>query len=217
VLGDKSMTEHADIEAISAHIERRIGRIHMVFHEIVSDDLHIDIHHVKSSLFRRFEVLVTSGMSALPMVVPAESNEPRFAEIVALLPKGWPLTKESFSDERNYWPLRLMKTLARLPHEANTWLGFGHTIANAEAEDDMKPYAEGTGLCAAVVLPPSTLGEDFWSMKRKNAAEIFFWAVVPLHLSELKFKLQHGIDPLLDLFDKNKVTDLINPGRSSVV
>jgi hypothetical protein len=54
-------------------------------------------------------------------------------------------------------------------------------------------------------------------MKRKNAAEIFFWAVVPLHLSELKFKLQHGIDPLLDLFDKNKVTDLINPGRSSVV
>lgn len=46
------MTQHADIDAISAHIERHVGRVHMVFHEIVSDELHIDIHHVKSSLFR---------------------------------------------------------------------------------------------------------------------------------------------------------------------
>ena len=32
------MTAYADLSGISAHIERHIGRIHMVFHEIVSDD-----------------------------------------------------------------------------------------------------------------------------------------------------------------------------------
>ena len=211
------MTQHTDIAAIAAHIERHVGRIHKVFHEIVSDDLHIDIHHVKSPMFRRFEVLVTSGMSALPMAVPEESNEPRFAEIVTILPKGWPLTKDAFADERNYWPVRLMKTLARLPHDANTWLGFGHTLANGESESQTKPYAEGTELCATAVLPSSTLGQDFWSMERNNAPEIHFWAAVPLHLAELTFKLENGIDPLLDLFDKNKVTDRIVPERRSVV
>jgi hypothetical protein len=211
------MTHHADLAAISAHIERHVGRVHSVFHEIVSDDLHIDIHHVKSSWLRRFEVLVTSGMSALPMAVPEESNEPRFAEIVAILPKGWPLSMDAFADERNYWPVRLMKTLARLPHIGNTWLGFGHTLANAESESEVKPYADGTQLCAAAVLPSSTLGEDFWCLKRENAPEIFFWAAVPLHLAELQFKMKNGIDPLLDLFDKNKVTDRIIPERPSVV
>ena len=211
------MTEHADIEAISAHIERRIGRVNTVLHEIVSDELHIDIHYVKSSLFRRFEVLVTSGMSALPMAVPAESNEPRFAEMVAVLPKGWPISKEAFADERNYWPIRLMKTLARLPHLGNTWLGYGHTTANGSLGKDVKPYAEGTELCAAAVLPPASLGEDFWCMTRKNAPSIYFWSVVPLHMSELEFKFEHGIDPLLELFDKHGVTDRIDPGRPSVV
>lgn len=211
------MTEHADIEAISAHIERHVGRVQTVFHEIVSDELHIDVHHVKSSLFRRYEVLVTTGMSALPMSVPVDSNEPRFAEIVTILPKGWPVSSEAFVDERNYWPIRLMKTLARLPHQGNTWLGFGHTMANGQVEQDMKPYAEGTGLCAVAILPPSTLGEEFWCMQRPGAPDVFFWAAVPLHRAELKFKLEHGIDPLLDLFDKNGVTDRIAPQRPSVV
>ena len=57
------MTSYADVEAISAHIERHIGHVHMVYHEIVSDDLHIDIHHVKSSMFRRFEVVIHSFLN----------------------------------------------------------------------------------------------------------------------------------------------------------
>jgi hypothetical protein len=211
------MTHHADIQAISDHIERRIGRIQTVFHEIVSDDLHIDVHHVKSSWLRRYEVLVTSGMSALAMKVPADSNEPCFAEIVTVLPRGWPLTYDAFADERNYWPVRLMKTLARLPYLGNTWIGFGHTVANSEAEEDLKPYAPSTNLCAAAILPPSSLGEAAWCLERPDGQNIFFWAAVPLHLAELKFKMEHGIDALLDLFDKHGVTDRIRPERPSVV
>ena len=211
------MTRHADIDAISNHIERHVGPVHTVFHEIVSDDLHIDVHHVKSSLFRRYEVLVTSGMSAFPMAVPEGTNQPRFAEIVTTLPKGWPLTKEAFGDERHYWPVRLMKSLARLPYQANTWLGFGHTIGHGETDDGCKPYAAGTTLCAAAILPPSSLGEEFWCMKREDEEDIYFWAAVPLHPAELEFKLQHGIDPLLDLFDQRGVTDRIDPQRASVI
>ncbi|RYG93976.1 MAG: suppressor of fused domain protein, partial [Alphaproteobacteria bacterium] len=34
------------IEAISAHIEKYVGKIDMVYHEIVSDLVHLDIHMV---------------------------------------------------------------------------------------------------------------------------------------------------------------------------
>ena len=32
-------------------------------------------------------------------------------------------------DEKWYWPIRLLKSLARLPIASDTWLGFGHTMA----------------------------------------------------------------------------------------
>lgn len=205
-----------DLSRISRHIEKNIGPVHTVFHEIISDDLHIDVHHVKSTLLRRYEVLITSGMSARPMSVPEDSTEPRFAEMLVVLPKGWPLGQEAFADERNYWPIRLIKTLARFPHHASTWIGFGHTLANGDSEDTTKPYADNTKLCASIVLPPSSLGEAAWAMKDGDGDEVFFWAAVPLHMSELKFKLTHGVDPLLELFDRHRVTDRVDPRRPTV-
>ena len=32
-------------DEISAHMERRVGRVATVFHALVSDDLHVDVHH----------------------------------------------------------------------------------------------------------------------------------------------------------------------------
>ena len=101
---------------ISRHVCRCVGKIDVVFHEIVSDDLHIDVHHVRSSWRRRFELLVTSGMSERPMSVPDESECP-YAELAILLPRAWPLNEEAFRNEDHYWPIRLLKFLARFPHE----------------------------------------------------------------------------------------------------
>jgi hypothetical protein len=47
------------------------------------------------------------------MAVPDGSAESRFAEVLAVLPKGWPLTVAEFSDERNYWPIRLLELFDR--------------------------------------------------------------------------------------------------------
>src|SRR5690606_27736593 len=74
--------------------------------------------------------LVTSGMSDLPMSVPEDAGCPGFAELMVTLPAGWKLDQASFQDENWYWPVRLLKSLARLPHKHATWLGFGHTVPN---------------------------------------------------------------------------------------
>ena len=42
------------IEEITEHIEQYIVKIEMVYHEILSDTVHIDVHHVKPTENRPF-------------------------------------------------------------------------------------------------------------------------------------------------------------------
>ncbi len=214
-LGNKNRTMpiQAYTQEIAAHVTRHIGPIHTVFNEIESDELHIDVLHVKSSLFRRYEVLVTAGMSALPMAVPKRSDEPRYAEVLAILPKGWPLRLEDFLEERNYWPVRLLKDLARFPVRANTWLGYGHTVAKAEEAEKPLPYEGSPGYCGSVLLPSMTLEQESWMMERADGEQVCFWTAVPLYAAEMQLKRDKGVDALMDLMDEHHVTDRIDPSR----
>jgi hypothetical protein len=205
-------------EGVIEHIEKNIGPIFMTFQEIVSDDLKLDIHHIRSGLlFSRYEIIVTSGMSAKKMTVPEAYADFGFAELMVVLPKGWPISVEAFTDENVYWPIRMLKDIARFAHHNNTWVGFGHTIASGHSEETTVPYAPNTSLCASLIVPSLTVGESAWQYKRRNADTVHFYSAVPLHLSELKFKLENGVDALLDVFDRNKVTDRIDPKRKNVV
>src|SRR5690349_21339971 len=51
------------LEQISDHIERHIGKIETVYHELISDTVHIDVHFVKPWGANPYTRLVTSGMS----------------------------------------------------------------------------------------------------------------------------------------------------------
>ncbi|MGM3262792.1 suppressor of fused domain protein, partial [Klebsiella pneumoniae] len=75
---------YADEESLGAHIERTIGPIEMVYHEVISDLVHVDVHWVKAGPNRPFHALVTTGMSALPMTTPANSGAAERAELIAL-------------------------------------------------------------------------------------------------------------------------------------
>ncbi len=57
-------------ERIGTHIEAYVGSIDGVFHEIASDIVHVDVHHVTPTDQRPYHTLVTSGMSDRPMAAP---------------------------------------------------------------------------------------------------------------------------------------------------
>jgi hypothetical protein len=202
------------LEEISNHIEAHLGKVDFVFHELVSDTVHIDIHIVKPQKSFPFVRLVTSGMSDLPMTIPEDASVPRFAEVMVTLPATWALDQESFQDERWYWPVRLLKELARLPHKHGTWLGFGHTVPNG---DPSEPYAANTKLCGALILPSVTVPDEFHTLRIDEAKEITFFSVVPLYADEMALKLREGVDELLDKFDSAELTDVIDPLRRSVL
>lgn len=194
------------IEAVDAHIAQHIAPVDMVFHEIISPDLHIDVHHVRPDRNRRFHTLVTSGMSERSMSTGEEAAEFRFVELVILLEPNWPIEHSKFGDENVYWPIRLLKTVARFPFEVGTWVGMGHSMAAANPPE---PMASAMELSSAILLPPLRLGESFMYMPRDDGATTYFWTIVPLFSEELALKLEKGTDALMDALDAAGVDDIV--------
>ena len=75
------------IERVDRHIERHVAPTTSVFHEIVSDELHIDVHWVKPGWFRRHHTLVTSGRSELPMNTPEDLFDCPHLSAVGMFPE----------------------------------------------------------------------------------------------------------------------------------
>ena len=189
-----------NINAISDHIAQHVGPVASVFHELISDLVHIDVHMVEPTSKRNFYTLITSGMSEMPMKVPAGHEDARFAELMICLPSGWNLGRKgertdegALKDERNYWPIRYLKMLARLPHEYDTWLGPGHTVPTG---DPPTPYAANTKFCCLMCMPPATVDKEFWKLELSDRV-INFMALWPLYEQEMNFKLSKGLNALL--------------------
>ena len=201
------------LEDISTHVKAHLGPVESVFHEILSDTVHVDVHFVRPTETWPCIRLVTSGMSDLPMSTPDGADVPRHVELMMTLPQDWKLDEESLKDEHWYWPIRLLKTLARLPHKYATWLGWGHTVPNG---DPPEPYADGVGFSGAIVLPSVSVPKDFHVLHIPGKKDISFYAVVPLFETEMNFKLRHGTDALLERLGKKDVSDVVDLSRSDV-
>ncbi len=203
-----------NIEEISDHIEKYIGKIDMVFHELISDQVHIDLHWIKPTAERPFHTLVTSGMSDKPMSAPQEMNDFRYAELCICLPAEWKISNEDFEDENNYWPLRWLKMLSRFPHEYNTWLGYGHTIPNGNPAE---PFTNQTRLNTMLLLPPMLFDEGFHELKITAEKTIYFYALYPLYQEEVDLKMKKGVEGLYEGFEQIGLTDILDINRPNSV
>jgi len=202
------------IEKISDHIEKHIGPVATVYHELVSDLIHNDIHIVEPTPERNCYTLVTSGMSDLAMNAPEEYSDYRYAELLICLPPEWPMDDASWKKEDNYWPVRMLKFLARFPHEYQTWLWSMHTLPNGNPAE---VFANNTKMSGVILLPPVTVSEDFHELVIDEDKTIYFLSTIPLHEDEMDLKLKEGAEALFDGFDKNDISEILIPSRNSIV
>lgn len=201
------------VEIVDNHLDQFFDEDEdiVVFHEIESEIIHRDIYFIKANEVRPFHILLSCGMSALPMKVPQDVESSEFAEVIILLPKEWSLEYESFSDERNYWPIRIMKELMMLPHSDKTWLGFGHTFGH---EDDAE-FAEGIGFNSVMLARSMELSDDFTQIKMGNDKVIDIYTLIPLYQEELAYKKKYGTNDLLERFDKFGVEEIVKIGQKN--
>lgn len=200
-----------DAATIERHIEQRIGKIDRVWHELISDIIHLDVHHVKPTAQRNVHTLVTTGMSDIPMNPPPGAENLGYAELLITLPPEWPIDEDAFRDEKNYWVVRLLKTLARFPHEYETWLWRGHTVPNG---NPAVPYHDSTKFVGSLLAP--AFPPDFVSLKCGPKKTVYFFSVFPIYQEEMDLKLRKGADTLFNLFDKNRITEVIDLKRKNV-
>ena len=200
-----------EMEAVEGHIEQYFGKFENVFHELVSPDIHVDICVVPPSEERDYCTLVTMGMGAHRMNVPEELAEYKLerAELAIALPADRKLDQESMKDERWYWPIRLLKGLARFPIECETWLGCGHTMDNEE------PFAGNTKLCASILIEPQNAEDGSEVCVLPGGEEVNFYQVIPLYEDELNYKLEHDADALLDKMAG--ISFVVNPTRQDAI
>ena len=186
-----------EMEAVEGHIQQYFGKFENVFHELSSPDIHVDICVVPPSGDRDYYTLVTMGMGAHRMNVPEELAEYKLerAELAIALPGNWKLKREDLKNEQWYWPIRLLKALARLPIASDTWLGFGHTMDNEE------DFAKDTKLCAAILTGPQDTEDGSEVCILPSGEEVNFYQVIPLYRDELEYKMEHDADALLDKMD----------------
>lgn len=194
----------------SKDADQYLGEAESVFHEPLSDKVHIDVHVVRPTPNRNYYTLYTTGMSALPMNTPEDAEDYAYAELMICLPPDWPLFEEKLEVSDHYWPIRWLKTMARLPHDYDTWLSWGHTVPNG---DPAIPFSGNTDMCAFIVLPPLETDEDFLTLDMEDGQTVHFYAILPIYLDELEHKLEYGLDALLDRFEEHHVNEILDLTR----
>ncbi len=199
------------VEEIDNHLEDFFSSDEiLVLHEIESEIIHSDIYIIKPNdkIGRDYYILLTCGLSALPMSVPDKDENEEFIELVMLLPKTWILEYKKFEDENNYWPIRLLKELSKLPHKHKTWLGYGHTYGDP-SED---AYSVNNKFVGAIITESITLPEEFLTISFKGKT-IQLYSVIPLYKEELDYKMKNNTKTLMERFEKYNVDEILNINR----
>lgn len=195
-----------EISQIEKHIEEKFGEVTKVFHEIVSDDIHLDILIIPPNEQTDFYKLFTVGMGAKRMNVPKkhEVYQLERAEIGLFLPSDFNIDTIS---EDCFWPAQLLKQVARMPFEQNSWIAHGHTV---EIQIDTVNGNEFQG-CTLLSLNGGI--PEF----HINSKFIHLYLIVPLYKDEINYLLNNNVDDLLDKFDENGITPVVDINRKSVV
>lgn len=212
-----------NIEHIQAHLEPVFGESSSVFHEIISDLIHLDVLVYPPDDRRDYWVYVTSGMGDIRMSLPDDlsARELGRAELMIALPRAWGdkvaklnTDKHDQYSENVFWPISLMKWLARYPHEAGTWFADGHTIPNGP---DAEPYSPESRLNGALIAYSTLLPPDRASLVLPEGDWLNFYGVTLLYPEEMDFKLNKGVDGLAQRFDRAGVSEVVDLNRRSVV
>ncbi|MCC8043695.1 MAG: suppressor of fused domain protein [Oscillospiraceae bacterium] len=225
------------LEEIDAHFEKvfdvKNDSEHRVWHEIISEKVHIDLHLLLPNDSRPFYVVYTTGMSDLPMkfkrpdVTWDYKKTHERAEIFCLLLPDWSIDFERRAPKEElicyWWIFEVIKAAARYPHISGNFIGNGHTL---QYTSENKPFADNTLLCSAIfaVFDDSDFegkyGDDLGYMRTADGAHINLLYIIPLYKEELQFKLDHGAEPLLKRLLGDSVKDFsqitLNSSRKNV-
>jgi hypothetical protein len=219
VVHDDVRAGDAHAQALVQHLTRHLGEPSALLAESMPDELRIDLVVFPPAPGRPFVTLATVGMSALPMHVPSELADRARQELLIGVPADWPGlaggaadVEGALRDEAAYWPIRLVKALARYPRRSSTWISLGHTVPSGARFHADVPCS------TALVGPPLGLPDEVADAPTA-VGRVSYLAVLPITDAEatLATSSERGPDALVGRLAAAGVTIAVDPRRASVV
>ncbi len=199
--------------ALDHHIDRFFDNEDIiVWQDKRNDGLRIDVYHVRPNEDRRYNLLLSYGMSREPMNVPEGAEQFEYGELAIILPEDWDLSAEGLKDFNNYWPILWLKNLARIPKQHNTWLCYGHSVPHGTPSKNIA----NTPFEGVIIMDSVSLYEEFQEMKLGDDS-LFIYTVIPVFPDEMEYKIKNGVDALRDSFAEAGIIDIVDVNRSSSV
>lgn len=149
--------------------------------------------------------MLTMGMGAHIMDIPEELSVEEYgrAELLICLPPDWKVGENS---EEWFWPISLLKNLARLPINCDTWLGWGHSV------DNQRPFADNTELAGSLLIYPENVDDGAETCVLPNGDTVNFFEILPLYCEEMNFKIDNDTKSLLEkMQDVSHIVDIDRP------
>ena len=197
-------SEH-DMSAYEKMLEKKVGPVSSVNHELVSPDLHIDVLHLSPTAERDYYTLITMGMGVYKMPVPAPYGRMNRAEIAIKVPRDW---KVGSLDEPWAWPSGIIRTIARETYATNSWIGIWHDI------DFAMPLAAGVGFCGLLL---DIFDENIEPFTLQCGDQVLLYQAIPLYRSEIDYKIANGAEALLSRMSPSMTSGPIDISRQPVV
>ena len=199
------------IKIIDNHLDRFFEEDEVtIFHDMDDEGNHIDVYWINpSNESTNYSILLTCGISRNGMKVPKELADKKYIELAMILPLSWNLHDYENRSAEEKWPVQHLKSIAKIPLENDTWLGFGHTISWSPNRDEKIP---GTGFNSSIILEPLRLNDSFTEIIDGDKT-IRILSVIPLYPEELTYKATNSSSELIDRFNEFKTEDILNLHR----
>ncbi len=159
---------------------------------------HVDLYVFPPAEQRDFVVVLTGGMSDLPMTVPDGSAAQ--AHIELLMGIG----------QHAHWATNLLKLVAEYPFEQGTFYDVHHTVPFGGELGD------GSSLSAFLFVQPRFLPAGLVPFQY-GSKRIGFLQAVPITTAEHRFAVDEGSDKLEALLERHGYLVSRDPNRQSVV
>ena len=211
--GTSSLYSEKEIDELESFIEKKDGKIENVIHEIVSPDIHLDILVIPPTGRRPYYKLITKGAGAYKQSVPKEyiGKVSEYAEYCIYLPKNWSVSSDKPED---YWPIKMLKRIARLPISEESWLGPYHTIS---WDEEGNSFDQSTKLNSLILLNDNDKLSVQSVVKLKTGKAVAIYNLYPLYQEELDTIMQAGWNEFVNKIPDDDLRDyrIINPKRKN--
>ncbi len=188
-----------DLAVLKKYIKKHFGKEESVYRDSMYSDIRVDISIIPPKLGKPFFTLVTEGLGAHVMKEqrPDKPESSCRCELIITLNKSWHLEEKS---EEWYWPLHMLKDAARILAEKDKALYIGKTVEMKKRYDPLNKF------CGGILAEQEVdITESNEQCILTDKTPVMFYQFIPLFSSELKYKKDHGGDPLLKMLKENSL------------